>query len=194
MFGLYKFYSSSIGGGTRKQMKAGVVGVLCFVVGVLVTPLCIWGYLSFGRPPVTVADPAFPFEKQIVRVPLHLRMESETEQAAIQPSEDNFLAGAQIYKKDCSFCHGTPSQPAAVGSNMYPSVPQLWQKHKNGVVGVSDDPVGVTYWRVKNGIRLTGMPSYQKMLSPTQMWQVSLLLASADKPLSSSVQAALSQP
>ena len=175
-------------------MKTGIVGTICFLVGVLITPLLVWSYLSYGKPPVAVADPAFPLEKQIVRMPLHRRMDSETEQAPIQPDENNLLAGAQIYKRDCSFCHGVPNEPATVGQNMYPSVPQLWQKHKNGVVGVSDDPPGETYWRIKNGIRLTGMPSYQKTLSPTQMWQVSLLLASADKPLSPSVQAALSQP
>jgi mono/diheme cytochrome c family protein len=36
---------------------------------------------------------------------------------------------------------------------------------------------------VANGIRLTGMPAYKSILTETQMWQVSLLLAQADKPL-----------
>ncbi len=66
---------------------------------------------------------------------------------------------------------------------MYPDAPQLWKRHRNGVVGVSDDEVGETYWRVSNGIRLTGMPSYRKVLSDTEMWQVSLLLKNADKEL-----------
>jgi mono/diheme cytochrome c family protein len=67
---------------------------------------------------------------------------------------------------------------------MYPSAPQLWEKHPNSdVVGVSDDPPGETHWKVENGIRLTGMPSYKKLLTDTEMWQVTLLLANADKPL-----------
>jgi len=48
---------------------------------------------------------------------------------------------------------------------------------------VSDDPPGETYWKVANGIRLTGMPAYKSVLTETQMWQVSVLLAQADKPL-----------
>ena len=32
--------------------------------------------------------------------------------------------------------------------------------------------MGVTYWKVKNGIRLTGMPSFQKALTEQQMWRV----------------------
>jgi mono/diheme cytochrome c family protein len=41
--------------------------------------------------------------------------------------------------------------------------------------------VGDTYWVVANGIRLTGMPGFTGSLSRDQMWQVSLLLANADK-------------
>jgi len=48
---------------------------------------------------------------------------------------------------------------------------------------VSDDPPGETYWKVSNGIRLTGMPAFKEVLTDTQMWQVSLLVANADKPL-----------
>jgi mono/diheme cytochrome c family protein len=54
-------------------------------------------------------------------------------------------------------------------------------------VGVSDDPVGETYWKVRNGIRLSGMPSFDTLLNETQMWQVSVLLANADKPLPANV-------
>jgi mono/diheme cytochrome c family protein len=55
------------------------------------------------------------------------------------------------------------------------------------VVGVSDDPVGETYWKVRNGIRLSGMPAFNNLLNETQMWQVSVLLANADKPLPANV-------
>ena len=50
-------------------------------------------------------------------------------------------------------------------------------------MGLTDDPPGETYWKVAYGIRLTGMPSYKDVLTENEMWQVSLLLANADKPL-----------
>jgi hypothetical protein len=59
---------------------------------------------------------------------------------------------------------------------MFPKPPELLRG-----TGVTDDPRGETYWKVANGIRLTGMPSFNDSLSPTQMWQISLLLANADK-------------
>jgi mono/diheme cytochrome c family protein len=48
-------------------------------------------------------------------------------------------------------------------------------------MGVTDDEPGETYWKVANGIRLSGMPAFRQSLSETEMWQVSLLLAHADK-------------
>jgi hypothetical protein len=55
-------------------------------------------------------------------------------------------------------------------------IQQLFKGH-----GVTDDPVGETHWKVSNGIRLTGMPAYTGSLTQAEMWQVSLLLANADK-------------
>ena len=59
---------------------------------------------------------------------------------------------------------------------MYPYPPELFRGK-----GVTDDPAGETYWKAKNGIRLTGMPGFKETLSDTQLWQVSLVLANADK-------------
>jgi len=52
--------------------------------------------------------------------------------------------------------------------------------------------VGVTYWKVANGIRLTGMPGFNGLLSTKHMWQVSLLMSNADK-LSAAIQTILQQ-
>jgi mono/diheme cytochrome c family protein len=59
---------------------------------------------------------------------------------------------------------------------MFPKPPELFKGK-----GVTDDPPEESYWKVANGIRLSGMPSYEKALTQEQMWQVSLLLANADK-------------
>ena len=48
-------------------------------------------------------------------------------------------------------------------------------------MGVTDDPPGESYWKVKNGIRMTGMPAFSPGLTETELWQVSLLVANADK-------------
>lgn len=164
-------------------MRKWVLGILCFVAGLVVVPLIVLLYLDTGRPPVAVSDPPFPLEKKIVRKILDARIASETQTPPLSATPEVLEAGAVIYKDQCAVCHGTPNGKSTIGANMYPSAPRLWASHRAGVVGVSDDPVGETFWRVKNGIRLTGMPSYKTVLTDEQIWQVSLLLSSAAKPL-----------
>jgi mono/diheme cytochrome c family protein len=151
----------------------------------VLVPLALLAWLRFGAVPVAVADPPLPQERMITHVPLNARIHREMiASPPIQADEENFVAGARIYSEQCSACHGFHGKHSLFGAHMFPSAPQLWEKHRNGnTVGVSDDPPGDIYWKVANGIRLTGMPSYEVTLTATQMWQVTLLLANADKPL-----------
>ena len=166
------------------------------VIGILVLPICDDLLPALWNSPVAVADAPFPFEKQIVHMPLHARIAKEMPRSVpIQPTADNLTAGAQIYRQNCAFCHGLNDQNSTVAPHMYPHAPQLWHAHgTDNVVGVSDDPPGQTYWTVANGIRLTGMPSFDQVLSSTQMWQVSLLLANANKTLPQGAMDILAQP
>jgi thiosulfate dehydrogenase len=175
-------------------MSRTSLAIVSFLVGVILVPLAAYVYIAYGQPPVASADAPFPFEARIVKIPLSTRIKREMPaNAPIPANEENLNAGAGIYEDKCEVCHGTQDQPSGIGKTMFPGAPQLWVKHKNGAVGVSDDPVGETYWKVKNGIRLTGMPAFQKLLTDNQMWQVSLLLSMADKPLPSEAAKTLGQ-
>jgi thiosulfate dehydrogenase len=159
--------------------------LLGFFLGAMLAPVGMVAWFHFGHVPVAVADPPFPGERLIASIPLHARIERELVNTPSIPTDENSLVtGAQVYRDQCAACHGFHGKPSSLGEHMYPDAPQLWEKHlQNDVVGVSDDPADVTYWKVANGIRLTGMPSFKRILTDTQMWQVSLLLANADKPL-----------
>ncbi len=168
-----------------------------FIVGLLIIPIAVFCYFRFGSPPVAVADTPFPFEKQIVSVPLHARIDRQMPHTVpIQATPANLVAGAKIYHAQCSECHGVYGHSADFAAHMYPPAPQLWQPHPMNpkVVGVSDDPPGVTYWKVANGIRLTGMPSFDHVLNSKQMWQVTLLLKHANESLPAAALAVLEQP
>ena len=169
-----------------KKSSGGGFGkvFLGFILGIVVLAAALFLYLKFGSLPVAVADAPFPFEKEIVHLPLDARIDRETKTAPFGISEDVFESGAHVYRNQCASCHGTPGHDVPYAHYMYPRAPQLWKKHGNkGVVGVSDDEPGETYWKVANGIRLSGMPAYSHVLSDTEMWQVSLLLKNADKEL-----------
>jgi thiosulfate dehydrogenase len=165
---------------------------LGLVVGIVVLSAGAWAYLKFGQLPVATADHPFPFEAQIVRVPLDSRIASQLQQPPFGTGEDVYETGALVYKLQCASCHGTPGADVPFAKGMYPVAPQLWKKHTHGnVVGVSDDEPGETFWKVKNGIRLSGMPSFQHVLSTTEMWDVTLLLKNADQQLPDPVMAML---
>jgi thiosulfate dehydrogenase len=156
-------------------MKKGMVGLsVGFVVGIILIPLIAFVCIRLGYAPVATASPPLPLEKWLAHTALKATVAREApSQCPIQASETNLLAGAKIYREDCAMCHGTVGQgktPFAKG--MYPPPPQLFVG-----TGVTDDPVGHTYWKAANGIRLTGMPAFGPSLSQTQLWQVSQLLA-----------------
>jgi mono/diheme cytochrome c family protein len=178
------------GEGARFPMARILLGI---VLGVILVPVAVLAWLHYGKVPVAVADPPLPQERLITSVPLDARIDRELiKNPPVQANEETFIAGAQIYRDQCAACHGFHGKPSSFGAHMFPDAPPLWEKHHNNdVVGVSDDPPGETYWKVANGIRLTGMPSYKQVLTDTQMWQVSLLLANADKPLPPAVLAIL---
>jgi mono/diheme cytochrome c family protein len=148
------------------------------VVGLLIVPAFAYIYLRLGYAPVATAAPPLPLEKTITRMALDTRVAKEAPtQAPLAAAEPNLMAGAKSYRRFCSECHGLSGKPrSAVAKGMFPKPPQLFDGK-----GVTDDPVGETYWKVANGIRLTGMPAFVGSLTDEQLWQVSQLLANAKK-------------
>jgi thiosulfate dehydrogenase len=171
-------------------MKAFVMLVLGMILGAVVIVLGVYFYFAAGQAPVATSASPMPFEKKLAHRALDAAISREMPKTVpIQPDEPNLAAGAQIYREHCAVCHGLPEQkPTAIAAGMYPRPPKLLEGK-----GVTDDEPGESYWKVANGIRLTGMPGFRPRLSETQMWQVSLLVANADK-LPKSVHDVLSLP
>ena len=157
-------------------MKKFWVGL---VVGVLILPLLFVLYVLSGRMPAAASDSPIPFEALIAGVALHARIRREAPQRDVSGfTTTDLVSGADVYQKNCAVCHGLPNQPApAIAKGMFPPPPQLFTKDGE----VTDDPAGVTYWMVNNGIRLTGMPGFRASLLDQQMWQVTALVHRADK-------------
>lgn len=160
------------------------VGVL---LGIMLVPIALAAWVWRGSVPVAVADKPFPQERQITGMLLDARINREmVKTSPIPVDETSLVAGARVYSENCATCHGLHGKPSIFGAHMFPDAPPLWEKHQKGadtIMGVTDDPIGETYWKVANGIRLTGMPAYKEILTETEMWQVTLLLSNADKPL-----------
>lgn len=156
-------------------MKAFIFGL---IIGVISVPFALYAWFGTGSAPVATAAPPMPFERMMAHRALNARVSKEMPKSVPIPADEAaYKAGAQVYRDNCAVCHSfSDGSPSAIAEGMFPKPPRLLKG-----TGVTDDEPGETYWKVANGIRLTGMPGFKESLSETQMWQVSLLLANADK-------------
>ena len=166
------------------KFLAGLILGAVLVVGAL------FAYFLSGSAPVAVSDKTMPFEKVLANGALHARIEKEMPKSVpVSADESTFFAGAHVYRQRCSLCHGSPNMDQGpIAKGMFPKPPHLFRGK-----GVTDDEPGETYWKVANGIRLTGMPAFKQSLNETEIWQVTLLLANADK-ISDAVKQQLKPP
>ncbi|MDQ2947739.1 MAG: cytochrome c [Acidobacteriota bacterium] len=153
-----------------------------FVFGVVTTCVVLalgaYFYVKEGGVRMAVDSPEQPFEAAVAKMALHASFANSlglSSPAAV--TDENLAAGGQVYKSHCAGCHGSPGKPSGMAKRMFPPPPQLLEPNAM----VPHAPVGETYWKVTNGIRLSGMPEFKSRLSDTERWQVTLLLKHADK-------------
>lgn len=149
------------------------------IIGIFLFPAIVVALAYLGLLPAAANDSSLAFEPLIAQAGLFARIEREAPSRDVgSMSTNDLLAGADVYQKNCAVCHGLPGdQRSVVGGGMFPSAPRLLSP--DGMV--TGDSAGETYWKVKNGIRLSGMPSFSKALSGEQMWQVTAVVKRADK-------------
>jgi mono/diheme cytochrome c family protein len=106
-----------------------------------------------------------------------IRRESHGLTSPLPVNDENLVKGARIYLTNCLVCHGAADgKPSAIARGLNIPPPQF------AFDGVDDDPAGETYWKVKHGIRFTGMPAYGGSLSEDEMWQVTLFVGHLSHP------------
>jgi len=153
--------------------------ILGLIVGLLLPVIGGYLFIKLGMMPVATNSATLPMETWIAHTALRARMHKEAPKDSPVPADEpNMTQGARAYLQNCSFCHGLPGQkPTDAAKGMFPLPPQLFTKEEM----VTDDPVGSTYWKITNGIRLTGMPAFGETLGSTQVWQISQMIKNADK-------------
>ncbi len=154
-----------------------------FLLGIIVTliAIAVGGYLGLTRgviPSNADAEPG-PFERFSAGTALRavLRNEAPKGSNPVAMTDAGLIEGIQLYAKHCTLCHGTAAGNASttpIAKGEYPKPPQL------ATEGVEDDPEGWTFWKIKHGIRWTGMPSWKDELNDQQIWTLALFLKHMD--------------
>ena len=155
--------------------KGFVLGIL---TGVLLLVGIVYLYFSWGLAPVATSAAPMPFERKLAKAGQHAYLDKLPHPIPLVPADEaNLIAGAKVYKEQCATCHNLPGEPkSAVSQGMFPAPPQLFHG-----VGVTDDEPWESYWKVENGLRMSGMPGFKGQLSEKEIWQVTMLVKNADK-------------
>jgi thiosulfate dehydrogenase len=106
-----------------------------------------------------------------------LRRDAPKGQNPVASTEQDLLGGVHLFAENCAVCHGSAkgsASPSPIAKGLYQKPPQL------ATDGVEDDPEGDSFWKIKHGIRLTGMPSFGYSLNDQQIWTLSLFLKHMD--------------
>jgi thiosulfate dehydrogenase len=155
----------------------GVVRVRGFVIGFLACVVLLgglaWLAAVAGLVPANADAKPSALERWYARAALNAAVKRGAPKSdnPVPATPQNLLAGMHLYNQNCAVCHGrSDGAPSSVAQGLYQRPPQF------GKHGVEDDPAGETYWKVDHGIRLTGMPNFEKTLTEKQKWQVTLFL------------------
>ncbi len=149
--------------------------------GILITLACVamggYFFIISGFMPVNADGKPPALEKWMAWKSLHASIQREAPKGPnpVEFNGKNLMEGIKLYSANCAVCHGaSDGKPSNIAMGLYQQAPQL------ATDGVEDDPEGVTFWKVKHGIRLTGMPGFSKALTDDQAWKLALFLKHMD--------------
>jgi len=101
------------------------------------------------------------------RYSVHRAVEGIKGKVKVPDLEDPRLlrAGAVHYQRMCATCHGAPGvNISEIGQGLNPDPPEL--------SGIGRDEPEETFWVVRNGIKMTGMPAFGVTHADDELWAV----------------------
>ena len=146
---------------------------IAFLIGLLILPLSILILVLLGLLPVHATATPSDFEKSIATKSLHASIQRNISgiKNPLTASEEVLLVGLKMYRNNCAGCHGDYNQPSHWGTkNFYPRVPQFADRASN----LSTEEMFVV---VKNGVRYSGMASWDGLISDTEIWRIVTFLS-----------------
>lgn len=104
-----------------------------------------------------------------------LDRESRALQSPLPINDSTLTQGVRLYGSYCAVCHGaSDGKASAVALGLYQHAPQF-AKHN-----VTNDPIGMTFWKITHGIRFTGMPAFDSTLTTNERWAIASFLLRQD--------------
>lgn len=146
------------------RRRRAVVLLLLGAVGVV--GICI--AVALGAVSLSATTRPSKMEKAVAHAVLDASVRARAPRGKLAPTDTASLArGREAYRANCLVCHGVPGgEQSAIAAGLNPPVPDLGEPETQRR---SD---GEIYFLVSGGVRLTGMPGFEKSLPEKTRWEL----------------------
>ena len=150
---------------------------LGFAIAAITVLAAEFVYVRFGfvNPRADIA--VNPVEKAIAMPALDAAVDRYAPELKnpVPPTDDNLIAGITLYQGNCGSCHGDIQRPDGMFADaLNPRAPQFLKD-------APDMPESQNFYIIRHGVRLSGMPAWDKVLTEQEMWQLTTFLSHMDK-------------
>lgn len=146
------------------RRRRAVALLLLGAVGVV--GICVAVALGAVSPSATTRPSKI--EKAVAHAVLDASVRARAPRGKSAPTDPASVArGREAYRANCLVCHGVPGgEQSAIAAGLNPPVPDLGEPETQRR---SD---GELYFLVSGGVRLTGMPGFEKSLPEKTRWEL----------------------
>ena len=138
------------------------------VVVLVVLGLAALGFIYSGIYDVAASTPDDGLIGWALETTQERSVERRAEDVQVPPLDDPAMikTGLTHYHEMCTVCHGAPGiKISEIGEGLNPTPPEL-----AGEAG--HEEAGEMFWIVKNGIKMTGMPSFGVTHTDQEIWAI----------------------
>ena len=152
-----------------------------FLAGIILTLVVMAGTVvavsRLGLYPIGADNPPSAIERSIAMRAMDVyadKHKPEIENPTALTAE-NLTEGAKEYEEHCAFCHGgAKAKISPMRDKFNPPAPQLLNR-------IPHDEDAWLFWVTKHGVRMTGMPTWDGVMSDDEIWKVIAFIKHSDK-------------
>ena len=152
-----------------------------FILGAIVTLVALAAGVvlvsHFGLYPIGADNPPGTLERRLAGTAMDVYADKHKPAGdnPVQITSDNLMEGAKEYEEHCAFCHGgAKAKISPMQSKFNPPAPQLVNR-------IPHDPEAWLFWVTKHGVRMTGMPTWDGIMTDDEIWKIVAFIKHSDK-------------
>jgi mono/diheme cytochrome c family protein len=154
-------------------VKTFAVGV---ITGLAVVAVGVFVVSRLGLYPIGADNPPSQLERTLAGRAMDVYADKHKPDGdnPMPATPANLTAGAHQYEEHCALCHGGAAEKiSAMATKFNPPAPQLINR-------IPHDEESWLFWVTKHGVRMTGMPTWDGVLTDDDIWKIIAFIKHSD--------------